>query len=92
MLTKLQNDVRHAEGEVLHRLMANVDMKDLRVNSVSALVIPESQTVVRGERFSARIVMAAVDTTQNPQIFIGGRPVQLPGGGTPGTEMLNGLL
>ena len=80
MLTKLQNDVRHAEGEVLHRLMANVDMKDLRVNSVSALVIPESQTVVRGERFSARIVMAAVDTTQNPQIFIGGRPVQLPGG------------
>ncbi len=80
LLTKLQNDVRHAEGEVLHTLMDNIDRTDLRVNSVSALVIPESQTVVRGGRFSARIVMAAVDTTQQPQVFIGGRPAPLQDG------------
>lgn len=80
MLSKLQNDVRHAEGEVLHQLMANVDMGDLRVNAVSALVIPDAQTVVRGEHFSARIVMAAVDTTQQPQIFIGGRQQSLRDG------------
>ncbi len=80
MLTKLQTDVRHAEGEALHALMDNVDSKDLRVNSVSALVIPEAQTVVRGDRFSARIVMAAVDTTQHPQVFIGGRQVALQDG------------
>lgn len=80
MLSKLQNDVRHAESEVLHRLMANVDMGDLRVNAISALVIPDAQTVVRGERFGARIVMAAVDTTQQPQIFIGGRQQSLRNG------------
>ncbi len=80
MLTKLQTDVRYAEGEALRTLMANVDRKDLRVNNVSALVIPKAQTVARGERFSARIVMAAVDTTQHPQVFIGGRPVQLLNG------------
>lgn len=77
MLTKLQSDIRYAEGEVLHTLVANVDMKDIRVNKLSAFVIPNSQTVVRGDKFSAKIVMAAIDTTQVPQIFIGGREVKL---------------
>ncbi len=73
LLTKLQSDVRYAEGEVLHALSANIDLKDIRVNKLSAFVIPNAQTIVRGDRFSAKIVMAAVDTTQNPQIYIGGR-------------------
>ena len=77
LLTKLQSDVRYAEGEVLHALSANIDMKDIRVNKLSAFVIPNSQTIVRGDKFSAQIVMAAVDTTQKPRIFIGGRQVDL---------------
>ena len=77
LLSKLQSDVRHAEGAVLHSLVANVDMKDIRVNKLSAFVIPESKTVMSGDRFSARIVMAAVDTTQQPDIYIGGRKVNL---------------
>ena len=77
MLSKLQSDVRYAEGEVLHALVANVDVKDIRVNKLSAFVIPESRTVVSGDRFSAQIVMAAVDTTRQPEIYIGGRKVNL---------------
>ncbi len=80
LLSKLQNDVRYAEGEVLHTLVQNIDVKDIRVNALNAFVIPNSQTIVRGDKFSARIVMAAVDTTQVPQIFIGGKEVDLPGG------------
>ncbi|MBP1540614.1 MAG: gliding motility protein GldM [Prevotella sp.] len=80
LLSKLQSDVRYAEGEVLHTLVSNVDVKDIRVNALNAFVIPNSQTIVRGDKFSAHIVMAAVDTTQVPQIFIGGREVNLPGG------------
>ena len=77
LLTKLQSDVRYAEGEVLHTLVANIDVKDIRVNKLSAFVIPNAQTIVRGDKFSAQIVMAAVDTTQKPQIFIGGRQMNL---------------
>jgi gliding motility-associated protein GldM len=73
----LQNDVRYAEGEILHTLVSNIDVKDIRVNKLSAFVIPEAKTIIRGERFSAQIVMAAIDTTQQPQIYIGGRQVQL---------------
>ncbi len=71
LLTKLQNDVRYAEGEVLHQLVANIDVKDVRVNQISAFVIPNAQTVVRGGKFSAQIIMAAVDTTQRPDIYVG---------------------
>ena len=77
LLSKLQSDIRYAEGEVLHTLVANIDMKDIRVNKLSAFVIPNSQTIVRGDKFSAKIVMAAVDTTQHPQIFSGGREMKL---------------
>ena len=80
LLSKLQSDVRYAEREVLHTLVQNIDVKDIRVNALSAFVIPSSQTIVRGDRFSARIVMAAVDTTQVPDIYIGNQKVTLNNG------------
>ncbi|MBR4643536.1 MAG: gliding motility protein GldM [Bacteroidaceae bacterium] len=76
LLTKLQSDVRYAEGEVLHNLISNVDVKDIRVNQLNAYVIPNSQTVVQGGKFSAQIIMAAVDTTRRPTIYIGGQPIK----------------
>ena len=77
LLSKLQSDVRYAEREVLHTLVQSIDVKDIRVNALSAFVIPNSQTIIRGDRFSARIVMAAVDTTQVPDIYIGNQKVTL---------------
>jgi gliding motility-associated protein GldM len=58
---------------VLHTLKNNIDVGDLRVNQIDAFVIPNSQSVVRGSKFSARIILAAVDSTQRPNIYIGGK-------------------
>lgn len=71
LLTKLQSDIRYAEGEVLHTLAKNIDIGDLRVNEVNAYVIPNTKTVVRGGKFTADIILAAVDSTQKPNIYIG---------------------
>ncbi len=73
LLTKLQNDVRYAEGEALASILSNVDAGDVRVNELNAFVIPQSRMVMRGGRYSARIVLAAVDTTARPAVFIGGK-------------------
>lgn len=78
-LTKLQGDIRYTEGEVLHTLMSNIDARDVRVNSLEARVIPRSLTVVRGNRFTADIIMAAIDTTQKPAIIIDGEKNALTG-------------
>ena len=76
LLSKLQNDLLFAEGEALQTLVASVDAGDVRVNKLDAFVIPNSKLVMRGGKYSANIVLAAVDTTQRPAIFVNGR--QLP--------------
>lgn len=80
ILTKLQNDVRYAEGQVLHTLVENVDASDLRVNALKAYVIPTTQNVVKGNSFSGQIIMAAVDTTARPVIYIEGKKITSPDG------------
>ncbi|GHT70896.1 gliding motility protein GldM [Bacteroidia bacterium] len=72
LLTKMQNDVRYAEGEALSELINNVDLRDFRVNKTSAFVIPQSQIVMRGGTYTANIVLAAIDSTQQPKIFVNG--------------------
>lgn len=73
LLTKLQNDVRYAEGEILSQLLQSVDMGDMRVNLVDAFVVPQSRIVMRGTKYSADIVLAAVDTTQRPVVYVNGQ-------------------
>jgi len=80
LLSKLQSDVRYAEGEVLHTLVSNIDVKDIRVNKLDAFVIPEKTMLYPGETFSANIVMAAVDTTQQPEIYVNGVRIQTQNG------------
>lgn len=75
LLSKLQSDVRYAEGEVLHALVSNIDIKDLRVNQLNAYVIPSARTVVQGGKLSAQIIMAAVDTTRRPTIYVGDKRI-----------------
>ena len=73
LLTKMQNDVRYIEGEVLSTLLSNVDVKDFRVNKVEALVIPKSQVVTNGMPYEAQLVLAAVDSTRRPEYYLGGK-------------------
>ena len=72
LLTKLQNDIKYAEGETLATLLDNVDAGDVRVNELNAFVIPQSRFVMRGGKYQANMVLAAVDTTQRPAIYVNG--------------------
>lgn len=97
LLSKLQNDVRNAEGEVLHTLVSNIDIKDIRVNKLDAFVIPEKTTLYPGEQFSANIVMAAVDTTMTPEIYVNGVKINSTGrysftAGSVGEHVFSGYL
>ncbi len=80
LLSKLQSDIRYAEGEVLHSLVANVGMKDIRVNKLDAFVVPDKTTLYPGERITANIIMAAVDTTQQPEIYVNGTRINTHNG------------
>lgn len=97
MLSKLQSDVRKAENEVIHTLAANIDVKDIRVNELSAYVLPESTTLFPGDEFRSHIFMAAVDTTQRPEIYVNGRRISANGQynfhvGAPGEYTFGGYI
>lgn len=70
MLTKLQNDIRTEESNALEWLDGQTDAGDLRVNKLNAYVIPKSDYVIRGAKYSAQIILAAVDSTQRPEYYI----------------------
>jgi len=99
LLTKLQNDIRYAEGEVLSNLLSSVDVRDYKVNQITAQVIPESQIVMRGSQYKATIVLSAVDSTKRPTVYVNGKtlPYSANGifstiAGTPGTYPVKGYI
>lgn len=75
LLTKLQNDILYAEGEALSTIYSQVDAGDVRVNELNAYVMPQSRMVMRGGKYQANIVLAAVDTTARPVVYIQGKPL-----------------
>jgi len=99
LLTKLQNDIRYAQGAVLTDLLNNVDITDYRVNKVSAYVIPQSQTVMRGGSYQADIVLAAQDSTKRPRVYVNGHYLAddangrfVVGAGSAGTFPVTGYI
>ena len=75
ILTKMQNDVRTTEGQLIQYLMDRTDAGDLRVNKLNAYVIPNSNYVIRGGKYSAQIILAAIDSTQRPEYYIEGQRI-----------------
>lgn len=98
LLTKLQGDILQAESEAMANLITSVDIGDIRVNELNAYVIPTSNMIMRGGKYSAHIVLAAIDTTQRPTIYIGGSRLNNPHGlyeftpGALGTHEFSGFI
>ena len=75
ILTKMQNDVRQTESQLIQYLMDRTDAGDLRVNKLNAYVIPNSNYVIRGGKYSAQIILAAIDSTQRPEYYVEGQRI-----------------
>jgi len=75
ILTKMQNDIRTTEGQLIQYLMDRTDAGDLRVNKLNAYVIPNSNYVIRGGKYHAQIILAAVDSTQRPEYYVEGQRI-----------------
>lgn len=76
ILSKLQNDVKNSETEVVSYLLSNVDSDALKFDTVTAKVIPQSNYVLLGEDYKADVFIAAYSRTQKPQILVGDYDMQ----------------
>lgn len=76
----------------------DVKLVELNVSEMNAFVIPEKTTLYAGERFNSQVVMAAIDSTQRPEIYVNGSRLQAADGrysftaGGVGEHLFNGYI
>lgn len=80
-LTHLQNNLLQSESDALSAVIDSIDYGDeippgtMLANELGAYVIPHTTMVMQGGRYEADIVLAAVDSTQRPRVYVGGREI-----------------
>ena len=70
-LTKIQNDIRNAEGDMVNYLLKKVSAADFKFDTLAARVVANSNYVLTGEEYRAEIFVAAFSSTSNPQVWLG---------------------
>ena len=88
-LSKLQSDVRNAEADMIQYLLNKIGATDTKVNKMEAVVLTKSNYILVGGQFEARVLLAAYDSLQKPEILLGkyrrtadGNDWEIPDGGT----------
>ncbi|NOR75558.1 MAG: hypothetical protein GQ525_10410, partial [Draconibacterium sp.] len=77
LLSKIQIDVKNSESNIINYLYAQIDAGSFKFNKLGARVIANSNIVLQGEPYDAEVFLAAEDSTQQPQIFINNREVEV---------------
>jgi gliding motility-associated protein GldM len=75
-LSRLITEIRNAEFDVISQLYSAITADDFKFDRIEARIVPNSQIIMQGENYEADIFVAAVDTRQTPQVFVGGQQVQ----------------
>lgn len=73
LLTKYQSDIKATEVDMIQYLRSQTDASDFRVNKILPLIVPNSSYVMKGSKYSAQIVLSAVDSTAKPTYYINGQ-------------------
>ena len=71
LLSKMQGDVRNAEADIINNLLTQIGASDTKVNKMEAIVQAKTSYVLKGGEYEARILLAAYDSLQKPEILIG---------------------
>jgi len=71
ILSQLQAAVRNTESDVIAYLLSQVDAGSFKFNKLQSTVIPNSTYIMQGGEYKAQIFLAASDSTQIPEIYIG---------------------
>lgn len=80
LLSKMQIDIQNAETNTISTLFSQIDAASFKFNRLGARILAKSTYVLEGDQFEAEIFLAAEDTTQQPEIFVGNTRLELRDG------------
>jgi gliding motility-associated protein GldM len=70
IMSSMQIDTRNAESDMINYLYSQITAGEVKFNRLDAVVIPNTNYVIRGHDYEAAIYLAARDTTQDPEIYV----------------------
>jgi gliding motility-associated protein GldM len=71
ILSKIQDDLKSAETDVVYELLKATDSDIIPFDTVAARVVAPTSYVLLGEEYNADIFLAAFNKTLVPQVYIG---------------------
>ena len=80
VLSQKQSEVRRIEGEVLEYLASQVGLKEIKFDEIFAVVIPDSRSVVAGQKYHAEVAIGAYSKSITPRISINGAALPVKDG------------
>ncbi|MHB1278934.1 MAG: type IX secretion system motor protein PorM/GldM [Bacteroidia bacterium] len=80
LLTKIQNDAKNTEAEILTALFSGITAEDMSFDMLVAKFIPDKSAVSLGEEFSADVILTAYDSKQTNKVVINGTEYQMENG------------
>lgn len=72
ILSKFQNDVVSSEGAIIDYLIKKIGETDFKFDALAAKIIAPSSYIMQGQAYKADIFLAAFNSTQDPEVFLGG--------------------
>ena len=80
VLSQKQSEVRRIEGDVLDYLASQVGIKEIKFDEIFAVVIPDSRSVVAGQKYHAEVAIGAYSKSITPRISINGSALPVKDG------------
>lgn len=77
LMTKMQNDLRYAESELISHMYTEIDAESYKFNKLQAVVVQNSNFVLEGNEYKAKIFLTAVDSTQKHDIKVGNQLIPI---------------
>lgn len=80
VLSQKQSEVRRIEKDVLEYLASQVGLKEIKFDEIFAVVIPDSRSVVAGQKYHAEVAIGAYSKSITPRISINGSALPVKDG------------
>lgn len=80
MLTKIQNDCRNTEADIVELLAKSVDADKTTFDKLEAKVIANSSAVMVGSEYRAEVLLVASNSTSDNPVIVGGRALPMENG------------
>jgi gliding motility-associated protein GldM len=79
-LTKTQNDCKALEADVLNFLANNIDANTAKFTDVAALIVSETNYVMSGSSYRAKVALMAYNSKADNKIVVNGSAVKVENG------------